>query len=135
MNPATLVWTYLVIGLALLVYTYTLLAAGYARRRAGIKSPAMTGNIAMERAFRVQQNTLEQLVVFVPAILLFAILVNARTAAGLGALWIVGRIVYIVLYMRNPDSRAPAFLLAFVPQIILTVGAVIGGISAILRLA
>ncbi len=133
MNPATLVWTYLIIGLAVLVYTYTLLAAGRARRRAGIKSPAMIGDTTMERALRVQQNTLEQLVAFVPSIVLFAVLVNARTAAGLGALWIAGRILYIGLYMRDPGSRAPAFLLAFVPQIILTLGAVMGAISAILR--
>ena len=59
---------------------------------------------------------------------------NPRAAAGLGFLWILGRILYIPLYMRDPDKRALGFGLAFVPQIILTLGAVAGAVAAILRL-
>lgn len=134
MRTELLVWTYLIVGLALVVYTWTLLAAGQARRKSGIKSPATTGDVTLERALRVQQNTLEQLVVFLPAILLFAVLVNPFAAAVLGAIWLVGRVLYILSYMRDPASRALGFIVAFVPQVVLMLGVVVGAVLTIIRL-
>ena len=58
----------LVSVLALLLYIGVFAAAGRARHRYGIKAPAVTGAPEFERAFRVQQNTLEQLVWFIPAL-------------------------------------------------------------------
>ena len=58
----------LVSALALLLYVVVFMAAGRARRRYDIKAPAVTGAPEFERAFRVQQNTLEQLVWFIPAL-------------------------------------------------------------------
>ncbi|MSP52028.1 MAG: MAPEG family protein [Alphaproteobacteria bacterium] len=133
MATLALGWTYLVIGLALVVYTWTLVAVGNARRKSGIKSPATTGDVTLERALRVQQNTLEQLIVFLPAIVLFANLVDGLAAAALGLIWVIGRVLYIPAYMREPESRGPGFTIAFVPQIILVLGSIAGAVYQILR--
>jgi uncharacterized MAPEG superfamily protein len=114
-----------VIGLTLVLYTCTFLAVGAQRRRSGIESPATTGDAMLERARRVQQNTLEQLVVFVPSAWMFALLVSGWTAALLGLVWLAGRALYIRSYMAAPKSRGPAFVIAFLPQTILLAGAII----------
>jgi len=54
--------------LALLLYAGVCGNVLRARRRSRIRAPAVTGADDFERAFRVQQNTLEQLVLFVPAL-------------------------------------------------------------------
>jgi len=129
----TIAWVYLVNGLAFVLYGTTVWLVGRERRRSGILAPATSGDIMLERAFRVQQNTLEQLVVFVPASLLFAVLVNVTLATLLGAVWLVARGFYIQLYMHEPASRAPGFIGALIPQVILILGVVLGAIWAILR--
>ena len=73
-------------------------------------------------------NTLEQLVVFVPSVLLFAQLRDANWAAGLGAVYLVGRVIYFVTYTRNPKGRGLGFMLTQLPNAILVVGVLISGI-------
>jgi len=79
-----------------------------------------------ERYFRVQMNTLEQLVVFIPAIFLFAMKVDPRWAAGLGAVYLVGRVLYFTSYVRDPAKRGPGFGLTAIPNLALVVGGLIG---------
>jgi hypothetical protein len=79
-----------------------------------------------ERYFRVQMNTLEQLIVFIPSILLFAHYVEPRIAAALGLLFVIGRPWYFRQYVRDPSKRTAAFGVSFVPVVILLVGALIG---------
>src|SRR5688572_9914465 len=93
----------LVVALALLLYVGVFIAAGRARHRYGIKSPAVTGPPEFERALRVQQNTLEQLVWFVPALWLFALFLSSFWAGILGLVWIAGRAYYAVSYYRDPE--------------------------------
>jgi len=80
----------LITVLALLTYQATVLLVGRARFQHGVKPPATVGPEPFERALRVQQNTLEQLVFFLPAFWLAALLDNARVAAVLGLLWVGG---------------------------------------------
>jgi glutathione S-transferase len=133
MAGGTIVWVYLVNGLAFLLFSWAGVIVGRERGRSGIKSPATTGDVMLERALRVQQNTLEQLVVFVPASLLFAVLVSAPLAALLGLVWLVGRGLYVRLYMREPSSRGPGFTIAAIPQVLLMLGVVLGSIWALLQ--
>ena len=72
----------LVSGLALLQYVAFGMLVGRARGRYGVKAPAITGHEVFERYFRVQQNTLELLVVMLPAIWLFARYVERRLGGG-----------------------------------------------------
>jgi len=78
---------------------------GVARGKYGIAAPATSGNEMFERVFRVHMNTLEQLVVFLPALWIFASFVSSLWAAILGAIFIVGRAIYAVTYVKDPKKR------------------------------
>src|SRR5271163_4851228 len=77
-------WTALVTLLALLVYCWMSVQVGRARGKSGINAPAMTGDEQLERAVRVQSNTLEWLPIFLASLWLFAIYCNEPAAAGVG---------------------------------------------------
>ena len=83
-----------------------------------------------ERHFRVQQNTLEQIVVFVPALFLFANYVGTGLAAILGLVFIIGRFLYAQSYIADPAKRGPGFMIGFSANAILVVGALIGALLA-----
>src|SRR5277367_3993674 len=89
-------WTALVSLLALLVYFWMSLQVGRARGKCGINPPAMTGDPILERAVRVQSNTLEWLPIFLASLWLFAVYWDELVAAGVGIVWIIGRLVYSV---------------------------------------
>ena len=124
---------YIVMGLAMLQYLYFGLAVGGARGRYGIKAPAVTGHEIFERYFRVQMNTLELLVVLIPALPLFAWYVSPRWAAGLGGLYLVGRFLYFFGYVKDPAKRGVGFGLSFLPIVALLLGGIGGAIAALLR--
>jgi uncharacterized membrane protein YecN with MAPEG domain len=116
----------LVIALALLLYVAVSFEAGRARHRCDVKAPAVTGPPEFERALRVQQNTLEQIVWFVPALWLFALFVSAFWGGIIGLVWIAGRTYYAVSYYRDPETRGPGFLVGVASSAVLLVGALIG---------
>jgi uncharacterized MAPEG superfamily protein len=105
--------------------------AGQARSKYGVQAPAVTGHPIFERYFRVQQNTLEQIVPFLPALFLFGRYVSAPIAAALGAIWLVGRVVYLRAYVADPARRGLGFGLTAIPTLVLIVGALIGAIVAL----
>ena len=123
---------YLVMGLALLQYLYFGFQVGGARSRYGVKAPATTGNEMFERQFRVQQNTLELLVVLIPALPLFAYYISSRWAAGLGAVYLAGRFVYATGYLKDPAKRGLGYGLSFIPVALLLVGGIVGVVRAVL---
>ena len=114
--------------LALLQYIWFAILVGQARGKFGVNGPAVTGHPVFERYFRVQMNTLEQLAVFVPSVLLFAHLRDANWAAGLGAVYLLGRVIFFVTYTRNPKGRGLGFMLTQFPNAVLVVGVLISGI-------
>jgi len=111
MNP--LHWPALVTLAALTLCFVTVAIVGRARGKYSIAAPATTGHEMFERAFRVQMNTLENTVIFVPALWLCAIFFGPLTATAFGALWLVGRIWYAAAYLREPTSRGSGFVLAY----------------------
>src|SRR6266852_4685010 len=113
----------LVSALALLLYVAVFMTAGRARARFGIKAPAVTGAPEFERAFRIQQNTLEQLIWFIPSLWLFAWFVSPAWGGIIGLVWIAGRGYYALSYYRDPETRGPGFLVAFASAAVLLVGA------------
>ena len=116
-------WTALVTIAALLVYFWMSIQVGRARGKSGIDAPAMTGDPVLERAVRVHINTLEWLPLFLAGLWLFAIYWNEFVAAGLGVVWIIGRIIYSTGYMADPGKRSTGFLIQFAAALILLVGA------------
>ena len=114
--------------LVLVLIEYLLLGfnAGRARVKYDIKAPATTGHPVFERALRVQTNTLEQLIIFVPTLLLFSYYVSARWAFVLGLLFLIARAVYAVGYIRDPEQRGYGAGLTFLVNIVLLVGSLVG---------
>ena len=120
----------IVIVIALFEYFYFGINVARARGKYEIAAPAMTGNPIFERHVRVQQNTLEQLVIFIPAILLFATYVSTGIAALLGLVFVVGRFLYSRGYVEEPGKRGTGFLIGQVGQAILLLGGAVGAIVA-----
>ncbi len=118
--------------LVLIEYGVLLMRAGQARGRYDIAAPATSGHPLFERHLRVQENTVEQLVIFLPAIFLFAHFVNAPIAAALGIVFIVGRALYARGYVIDPAKRGPGFLLTFLSNAVLLLGGLVGAILAYL---
>jgi glutathione S-transferase len=108
-------WVLIVIVLALLQFLAFGIAVGRARGRYGV--PAH-----FERVFRVQMNTLEQLVMFLPALWLFAQFISPRWAAALGAVYLVGRLLYFLSYIKDPKTRGLGFLLTSLPTLVMLGG-------------
>jgi uncharacterized MAPEG superfamily protein len=100
-------FTALVILVALAQYVWFAMRVGAGRPRYGVEAPATQGNETWERLYRVQMNTLEQLVVFIPALALFSLYVSDRWALLPGLLFLVGRQLYSWEYVRDPKSRGP----------------------------
>ena len=122
----------IVTALAVLQFVVFGFKVGAARGRYGVKAPAITGNDIFERHFRVQQNTLEQLIVFLPGIYLFARYFNPLVAAALGVVYLVGRELYAFTYVKDPAKRDVGYGMTFLPMVILVAGGLIGAIRTIL---
>lgn len=125
-------YVYIVIVLALIEYMVFGALVGAARGKYGIKAPAVSGNEVFERTFRVQQNTLEGLVIFLPAVWIFGTFVNPYVAAGLGLLGIAGRAIYAGTYIGNPEKRGPGFLICALVNIVLLLGGLYGLVRELL---
>jgi glutathione S-transferase len=125
-------WVAVVTGLVLAEYIFFSVRAGLARGKHEIVAPAMTGHPAFERSYRVQANTLEQLVVFLPGLWLFARYVSAPVACLLGLAFLVGRALYYRGYVQDPPRRGPGFLIGVVANAILLLGGVVGALVAAL---
>jgi hypothetical protein len=87
---------------------------GYARGRYKVSAPATTGPAEFERAYRVQMNTIENAVMFLPALWLAALYFSPRIAAAIGAVWLLARLWYAFAYAREPKSRGTPFVIAYV---------------------
>jgi uncharacterized membrane protein YecN with MAPEG domain len=99
---------------------------GRARGKYGVKAPAVHGHEVFERYFRVHYNTLELIVVFVPAMWLFGSYVSPTWAAVLGLVYVVGRVAYLVGYVADPAKREIGFGLSVLPILVLLVGGLWG---------
>lgn len=118
----------IVAALALVEYLVITLMTGRARLTYKVEAPATTGHPIFERWYRVQQNTVEQLVVFLPALFLFASLVSTRWAGWMGLLFVVGRFVYARSYVADPSSRGTGFVIGFAAIAVLVLGSLLAAI-------
>lgn len=109
---------------------YALLAGRVARARTkyNIEAPAITGHPLFERALRIQANTVEQLVLFLPSLWLFSFYVSSLWASLIGLIWVGGRVVYMVSYTADPRKRGLGFGIALAANAVLFVGAFIAAI-------
>jgi glutathione S-transferase len=99
------------------------LTVARAHAKTGILAPAMMGNAYLERCIRAHTNTLEWTPIFLPAMWLFAVYWSSVWASVLGAVWIVGRILYFVGYVAAPEKRFPGFFIQSTAVFVLLLGA------------
>jgi uncharacterized MAPEG superfamily protein len=119
-------YTVLVILLALAQFTWFSARVGLARGKYGVDAPRTTGNETWERLFRVQQNTMEQLVLFIPAMMAFSYYLSPRWALLPGIVFLLGRQLYSWEYVSKPPSRTPGMALTLLANTALLVGALAG---------
>ncbi len=132
-------WVAIVTCVSLLVVIWMMMRVGGARGRTGIDAPAMTGHPDLERHVRVHLNTLESLPIYLTSLWLFTLLpkvfpFNEMIAAGLGALWIVGRVIYALGYVKDPGARSMGFLIQGLAIVVLLLGALVKAIWTLLSL-
>ncbi len=111
---------------SLLLFFAITIYVGYARIKYGIKAPATTGNDNFERIFRVQMNTLENLILFLPALWLFSGYVSPLWAGVVGVVWLIGRVDYAFSYARSASARSRGYGISALAFVVLVVGACIG---------
>lgn len=119
-----------VTALALIEFFVFGLLVGRARATYDVPAPAIAGHPVFERYMRAHQNTMEQLVVFVPAIYLFATYVGPSLAAIFGLVFIVGRAIYFAGYVAEAKRRGTGFVISALAQIVLMLGGAIGALYA-----
>ncbi|MDH4017587.1 MAG: MAPEG family protein [Actinomycetota bacterium] len=122
-------WVALITVLALVEYLVFQGATGAARQKAKIPAPKVTGDEHYERWYRVQMNTVEQLVVFLPALWLCAHVGATTVALVAGSAFLVGRALYAMSYVKDPEKRTIGFVLGYLANVVLIVRA---GWSAIM---
>jgi glutathione S-transferase len=123
----------LITVLALILFLVITINVGRARAKYGIKPPTMSGNPDFDRVIRVQQNTLEQLVLFVPALWLFAMFVQPTAAAAIGGIWLIGRSLYAWGYYQAAEKRALGFAIGVFSVMVLLLGALVGIVLQLLK--
>ena len=107
--------------LALLQFTWFGIQVGSMRAKHEIKAPAMFGQTEFDRMYRIHYNTMEQLVVILPAMWIYAHSVNPIWGAGFGVVYMIGRFIYRAAYLKDPAGRSLGFTLSFLPGAIMLV--------------
>jgi uncharacterized membrane protein YecN with MAPEG domain len=118
----------LVTLLLLFQYLTFMMLCGMARGKSGVQAPATTGDELFERALRVQVNTLEQLVITLPAMWISAMYYRPLLAAGLGLVFFLGRLLYRTGYMKDPAKRGPGMMIGFLANVALLLTALWGAV-------
>lgn len=127
----SLPYTALITLLAVALLLGVTINVGRARGKYGIKAPAVTGHEMFDRAYRVQMNTLEGMLLMLPALWLCAAFYSDTRAAPLGAVWVLARIWYAVAYMGDPAKRGGGFVIAMLAFAGLWLGALVGVLRAL----
>jgi glutathione S-transferase len=112
--------------LLLIQYLVFLMQVGNARVKTGVQAPAVSGDPVFERYFRVQQNTLEQLILVIPGLWIFSYHMHQEIGAGLGLAFFIGRILYSRGYVNDPANRGIGFMIGGLATLALLLGAAAG---------
>ena len=126
-------WPSLITVSALILYFVVTINVGRARFKHKVSPPQMTGNPDFERVLRVQQNTLEQMILFLPSLWLFSQFISTIWGAAIGAVWIIGRILFAWGYYQAAEKRAAGFGLSTLATLALLGGSLTGIIMSLLK--
>jgi glutathione S-transferase len=118
--PATIMSAAVTVLTAMVLY-YTMMIVGRTRKAHNIWPPAMTGHPDVDRALRVQGNTVEQVVIFLPLLWVATLYFHGWIPAALGLVWCVGRVMYAIGYMKEANKRGPGFAIASIATLALMI--------------
>jgi glutathione S-transferase len=129
----TMMWVELVTVLAVLQCLVFSFLSGGAREKYKVEAPATSGNEVYERRNRVHQNTIEQLMVWLPSLWIAAQYTNPNRIAAIGAVFLVGRALYYTGYVKDPKKRGLGFGISFLSTAALLIYALVDVIRALLH--
>ena len=112
----------LLTALALMLYAATTIVVLRARQTYGIAAPTLDGDERFARLHRIQHNTMEQLVLFLPSLWLFSVFDSPTIGAAGGAVWLAARLHFAWAYARDPKQRFPGFALSLIVSLALLFG-------------
>ncbi len=124
--------TTIAISIALLVFFGLAANVGRARATWNVPAPASSGHPEFDKRYRVQMNTIEQLLLFIPASFMAVPVLGDPITAALCLTWSIGRIVYARLYYADPAKRGPGFGLTLLPTMIMIIAAIYGAIAVLM---
>ena len=119
-------YVYSVIVLVLFQYLFFSISVAKARGTFNIKAPAINGNEQFERYYRVQMNTLELLICFIPSLIISTQFWSPIVMSGIGIIFFIGRFIYFRQYVTNPEKRTVGFALSILPLFTLLIAIVVG---------
>lgn len=125
-------WVQLVTLLAAVQFLWFGILVARARARHRVTAPATSGHEIFERYHRVHMNTLETLAVFIPSLWIAAQYWSPRWMAGLGAIYLIGRIVYLRGYVTDPKQRHVGYALSIAPTLTLLAIGLYGAVGTLM---
>jgi uncharacterized membrane protein YecN with MAPEG domain len=126
-------WVQIITLLALIQLVVFSMLVARARGLYAVPAPATSGNEMFERYYRVQCNTVETLIVFLPALWIAASYWSPLWMALLGAVYLVGRVLYLLSYVRDPKQRGAGYGLSILPVLGLLIAGLFGALRATLH--
>jgi glutathione S-transferase len=123
----------LIVLLTIVLNFWTAFMVGRSRGKTGVKAPAVSGHPDFDRAYRVQMNTVEQTVMFLPALYLCQMYFRTDVAVVLGFVWLLGRVMFALGYYQDAAKRGVGFLVGFAAFAGLVLGGGIGVVSGLLN--
>lgn len=122
---------FLLVIIALMQYLWFTVRTGFQRNKYNVKAPATSGHEMWERLHRVQQNTLEQLIIFIPAVIAFAYYTSTWVLIP-GGMFLLGRQIYSMMYLKDPATRTLGMSITLLANAILLLGSLYGVIKSFL---
>lgn len=122
----------LIVLLALLQYVWFTVRVGAARDKYKVNAPNCEGDETWTRMFRIHQNTMEQLIMLIPATYAFAYYTSSTWVLLPGAAFIIGRFLYSAEYLKDPKSRAPGMSITLAANATLIIGGLVGLLQGML---
>ncbi len=123
-----MVYATIIVLLAIVQFQYFGVAVGRARGRHEVKAPAVHGDEQFERFHRAHQNTLEQLIAFIPAIYACAYFSYEWLAIAGGLGYVIGRFIYFRSYIADPETRGPGMIVTMLSTIVMLVAGLLGAV-------
>ena len=119
--------------LAVIQFIYFGVRVGGARQKYGVSAPATTGHEIFERYYRVQMNTLELMIMLIPAVWISSSYWNPLFVAAMIAVYLVGRMLYLNGYVADPKKRELGFLISILPIAVLLLAGFAGAVMSVVK--